>query len=151
ERYRRTLVFQAAGKSAAEIRILGGGATQFSIAGGNPQAKVQQTDVGIYVQDEWKIRPNLTLSPGLRYENQTNIDSNWNFAPRIAFAWSPAVHPKKQLETKVATPAQAGVASPAPPRPPGPSGPKTVVRGGIGIFYNRIQEDLILDTRRFNG
>jgi hypothetical protein len=152
ERYRRTLVFQAAGKTAAEIRSLGGGATQFSIAGGNPQAKVQQTDVGIYVQDEWKIRPNLTLSPGLRYENQTNIDSNWNFAPRIAFAWSPAVHPKKQLETKAATtPSQPGASSPVPPRPPGPSGPKTVVRGGFGIFYNRIQEDLILDTRRFNG
>ena len=50
---------------------------------------MKQTDVSFYFQDEWKIRPNFTLSPGLRYENQTTIDSNFNFAPRIAFAWSP--------------------------------------------------------------
>ena len=89
ERYRRTLAFGRAGLTPAAIRLLGGGATQFSIAGGNPQAEVKQTDVSFYIQDEWKIRPNFTLSPGLRYENQNNVDSNFNFAPRIAFAWSP--------------------------------------------------------------
>ena len=89
ERYRRTLAFSRAGMTPAAIRLLGGGAEQFSIAGGNPQAEVKQTDVSFYFQDDWKIRPNFTLSPGLRYENQTNIDSNFNFAPRIAFAWSP--------------------------------------------------------------
>lgn len=151
ERYRRTLVFQAAGKTAAEIRILGGGATQFSIAGGNPLADVRQTDVSLYFQDEWKIRPNFTLSPGLRYENQTNIESNWNFAPRIALAWSPAVHLKKPTETKPVAPAQPGAPPTVPPRPAGPSQPKTVIRAGMGFFYNRIQEDLVLDTRRFNG
>src|SRR5207253_7884995 len=36
ERYRRTLVLQRLGMSATQIRNLGGGATQFSIAGGNP-------------------------------------------------------------------------------------------------------------------
>ena len=96
ERYRRTLVFQRQNLTAAQIRSLGGGATQFSIAGGNPEAGVNQSDVSLYVQDDWKLRPNFTISPGFRYENQTNINSNSNFAPRIGFAWSPSFGSKKK-------------------------------------------------------
>ncbi len=95
ERYRRTLVFQRQNLSPTQIRLLGGGATQFSIAGGNPEATVTQTDVSFYFQDEWKVRPNFTLSPGLRYENQSNISSNFNLAPRIGFAWSPVFGKRK--------------------------------------------------------
>lgn len=168
ERYRRTLAFARAGFSPAAIRALGGGATQFSIAGGNPEAKLKQTDVALYFQDEWKVRPNFTFSPGFRYENQNNIDSNYNFAPRIAFAWSPVFGRKKAAPpaappaaataakttttpattttgTKAAAPAPAAAAAP----PAGP--PKTVFRGGVGIFYNRISEDITLNSIRFNG
>ena len=41
------------------------------------------------MQDDWRVTPNFTLSLGLRYEVQTNIDSHLDFAPRVAFAWSP--------------------------------------------------------------
>jgi hypothetical protein len=152
ERYRRTKVFLDAHLTAAQVRSLGGGATQFSIAGGNPRASVNQMDVSIYAQDEWKVRPNFTISPGLRYENQSNIDSNWNLAPRIAFAWSPATkNKKKQPEPRTTTPSpQPGTSTPAP-KPAGAGQSKTVIRGGFGIFYNRISEDQILDARRFNG
>ena len=151
ERYRRTLLFQRQGLSAAEIRILGGGATQLSIAGGNPEADVDQNDIGLYLQDDWKLRPNLTISPGLRYENQSNISSNWNFAPRIGFAWSPSFGTKKEppSATGIQNSAQAKPAAAA--KPAGPSQPKTVIRGGMGIFYSRISEDLILQSLRFNG
>jgi hypothetical protein len=160
ERYRRTLVFQRAGLSPAAIRLLGGGATQFSIAGGDPEAEVKQTDVAFYFQDEWKIRPNFTLSPGLRYENQSNIDSNYDWAPRIAFAWSPMFGHKKAPAPPAAnagtTPATSGTAAkpaatpaPAPAPPPGP--PKIVIRGAAGLFYNRISEDLTLQELRFDG
>lgn len=64
--------------------------TQFSIAGGNPEAGINQTDLGLFVQDDWRINPKLTLSFGLRYETQTNISSNKNFSPRINFAYAPA-------------------------------------------------------------
>lgn len=165
ERYRRTLAFSRAGLSAPAIRLLGGGATQFSIAGGNPHGEVKQTDVSFYIQDEWKVRPNFTLSPGLRYENQNNIDSNFNFAPRIAFAWSPVFGRKKAppVAAKPATetrPAAAGpttsganatTATPATPAAPPAGPPKTVFRGGVGFFYNRVSEDLTLQATRFNG
>lgn len=160
ERYRRTLVFARAGLSPAAIRLLGGGATQFSIAGGIPEADVKQFDVSFYVQDEWKIRPNFTLSPGLRYENQNNIDNHFDFAPRIAFAWSPTWGSKKAAAApaKPATPAAGAApatatatatATPAAPAPAGP--PKTVFRGAAGYFYNRISEDFTLQALRFDG
>jgi hypothetical protein len=163
ERYRRTLAFTRAGLSPAAIRLLGGGATQFSIAGGIPEADVKQTDVSFYLQDEWKVRPNFTLSPGLRYENQDNIDSHFDFAPRIAFAWSPVFGGKKAATTppkpasssastpvKPATPATTTANAPAPAAPPaGP--PKTVFRGAAGWFYNRVSEDVTLQSIRFDG
>ena len=160
ERYRRTLVFSRAGLSAAAIRSLGGGATQFSIAGGNPEANVKQTDVSLYVQDEWKIRPNFTLSPGFRYENQTNISSNFNFAPRIAFAWSPVFGGGKKTPAPAKPAAVAGSTAPTSTTAPGapatpavaPAGPpKTVIRGGFGIFYNRVSDEITLQSTRFNG
>jgi hypothetical protein len=136
ERLRRTRFFQGRTNPAtgqpftpAEIRALGGGATQFSIAGGNPQAGVKQYDFGLFVQDDWRVRPNLTVSTGLRYETQTNISSHFNLAPRVAFAWSPA--------------AAAGGR--------GASRAALVVRGGFGIFYTRFNENLTLQANRFNG
>ena len=158
ERYRRTLAFSRLGLSGAAVRLLGGGATQFSIAGGNPEAQVKQTDVSFYLQDEWKLRPNLTISPGLRYENQTNIDSDDNFAPRIAFAWSPVFGGGKKTpaapKPAATAPAANATATPAAPAAPAsaPAGPpKTVFRGAVGLFYNRVSEDLTLTATRFNG
>ena len=153
ERYRRTLAFTREGMTPAAIRLLGGGATQFSIAGGNPEAIVKQFDVALYLQDEWKVRPNFTLSPGFRYENQNNIDSNYNFAPRIAFAWSPVFGQKKPAPKEAPKPGTtASTPAPAPAAGPAPAGPpKTVFRGGLGIFYWRTSEDITLQTTRFDG
>ena len=130
ERYRRTLLFQG----NPNMRELGGGVTQFSIAGGNPEASVKQTDMGLFVQDEWRIRPNLTFTMGLRYERQTNISSNYNFAPRLFFAWAPG-----------------GTSVGGGPGAPSSSSPKMVIRGGIGVFYDRFGERATLLANRFNG
>lgn len=124
ERYRRTLYLRGLGLSLEDVRALGGGATQFSIAAGEPESSVSQSDGGVFVQDDWRLRPNFTLSAGLRIEAQNNIGRNPNFAPRISFAWSP--------DGKN-------------------SDPKTVIRGGFGLFYDRFGEDYTLEARRFNG
>ncbi|HSK63002.1 MAG TPA: carboxypeptidase-like regulatory domain-containing protein, partial [Pyrinomonadaceae bacterium] len=62
ERFRRTQVFLERGLSGAEIRLLGGGASQFRLSDGNPETKVSQWNFGGFFQDDWKVRPNLTLS-----------------------------------------------------------------------------------------
>ena len=125
ERYRRTLLFQAQGLTGTQIRALGGGAGQFSLVGGTPEAKISQADYGIFLTDDWRVRPNLTVGVGLRYENQTNISSNNNFAPRVSVAWG-----VDGGKTKTA---------------------KTVLRVGTGLFYDRVQQNLSLQQLRFNG
>lgn len=62
---------------------------------------------GVFVQDEWRVRPNLVLSFGLRHDDETIIRDRNNFAPRLAVAYDPR---------------GAG---------------KTVLRLGAGVFYNR--------------
>jgi hypothetical protein len=126
QRYQLTLQLQDQGKTPAEIRAAGGGASAFSINTGNPFADVSQSDYGVYVQDDWRIKPNLTFSYGLRYETQTNAHSKYDFAPRLAVAWSP------------------GAAKSAKP-------PKMVIRFGTGFFYNRFGEFQTLTANRYDG
>ena len=100
--------------------------SQFTIAAGDPRATVNQWDFGGFIQDDWRVSPNFTLSMGLRFESQNNTSDKLDIAPRIAFAWAP------------------GTSKPG-------SRPKTVIRGGGGIFYSRVNEDLTLQANRFNG
>ena len=126
EQYRRTLAYQQLGYSPAEIRALGGGATQFSITSGMPEISARQVDLAVFAGDEWRVRPNLTLSLGTRYESQTNVHDWRDFAPRLAIAWAPG-------------------ASAENPRA------KTVIRAGFGMFYDRFPLANTLAAARFNG
>jgi hypothetical protein len=91
-----------------------------------------------YAEDEWKIKPNLTLNYGLRYEYYTPLredrnlqvlfditngtlrpptesafkSSKTNFGPRISLTWSPSPNGDGFF-----------------------GGGRTVLRGGFGIFY----------------
>ncbi len=95
-----------------------------------------------FVQDDWRVRPNLTVNLGLRYELDTDVnnisrvgdlnplilpfiteprrrDTN-NFAPRVGFNWTTA-------------------------------DARTSVRGGYGLYYDRVTLQIISLERGLDG
>lgn len=122
------LALAAAGSaSAPQCNPLGTGAglapcaTQLSINQGNPLLEYGLFRGSWFVGDDWRIAQNLTLSLGLRHEFQTRLDDKINFAPRIGIAWSP-------FKSR-----------------------KTTIRGGGGVFYERLRGAQYENAIRFNG
>jgi len=91
--------------------FLAGNYSSFQQAFGVPEQTQNNPNVGIFVQDEWRLSPALTLNAGLRYDVQLlpdpiQTDKN-NFGPRLGIAYAPGNH-------------------------------KTVIRGNFGVFFDRI-------------
>lgn len=101
------------------------GIRQYSQIVGNPSLVANYVDAGLYFQDEYKVRPNFTLSYGLRFETQNAIGDHGDWAPRLGIAWG--------LGGK------------------GKGGAKTVLRAGYGIFYERFGITPIVSSERLNG
>lgn len=99
--------------------------SQFSITTGAPNVSVGWFDAGLYAEDEWRAKPNLSFTYGLRVESQNNIHDHANFAPRLGLAW--------------------GLGS------SGKAAPKTVLRAGFGIFYDRFGYNLVQEANLLNG
>ncbi len=91
---------------------------------GASSAEVTYFDAGLYAQDDWRLRPNITMSGGLRFETQNGIHDHGDWAPRIGIAW--------------------GIGGRSSP-------PKLVLRGGFGIFYDRFQTAQLLQAQLLNG
>jgi hypothetical protein len=123
--YQITMQGLAQGLAAATIRANGGGASQFRLSAGTPLVTVSQADAGLFAEDTWAIRKNITITTGLRFETQDNIPNHFNFAPRVGFAW--------------------GLGN------PDKGASKTVLRLGGGIFYDRFSESLVMQAQRLNG
>ena len=91
----------------------------------NPLTKLLAVDAALFFQDEWRWRPNVNISAGLRVEGQNRIHNPVDWAPRFALMWG--VHND------------------------GKTPPKTVIRVGFGIFYNRFRYNYLLNTILNNG
>ena len=83
------------------------------------ESRASNNVVGLFVQDEWKVVPNLTLSLGMRWDNESIVDDRTNFSPRIAIAWDPFAGRLLRRFKKLAEPG------------------RSVIRAGFGLFYNR--------------
>jgi hypothetical protein len=88
---------------------------------GNGHIVFLEVVAGGFVQDDYRLRPDLTISAGLRYDWQNFFHDNNNFSPRLALAWSPG------------------------------HSHKTVVRAGGGLFFDRTGNAPIFDLERYNG
>ena len=56
---------------------------------GDPNLKYENYQGALYVQDDVRVRRNLTLSAGLRYEAQTHVNDYDNVMPRFGITWAP--------------------------------------------------------------
>jgi carboxypeptidase family protein len=88
---------------------------RFIATQGDPAISFSQYEMYGFIEDEIKLRPWFSITPGLRYDWQSNMNDRNNFGPRLSFALAPG----KQ---------------------------KTVLRGGAGIFYERLPGAVIEQT-----
>ena len=118
--------FLSNGGTTAVQNYINGTPAQFSITTYNqPTTQATTVDAGLYAEDDWKPKPNVTLSYGLRYETQNFIHDKADFAPRVALAYG--VGKKKS------------------------GGPAVVVRAGFGLFYDRLALANQLNTVQEDG
>ncbi|MBS1788754.1 MAG: carboxypeptidase regulatory-like domain-containing protein [Acidobacteria bacterium] len=96
-------------------------ATQFTINQGDPSLNYGMFTGSWFVGDDWRIQPRLTISFGMRHEFQTHLQDKKNFAPRFGIAWSPF---------------KSG---------------KTTIRGGGGIFFERLRNSSYENSIRYGG
>ena len=95
--------------------------TSYSRRIGDPTVDTLNVMTAFYLQDDIRVRKNLTFSPGLRYEVQSHVRDYNNVSPRFGFTWSPF---------------KSG---------------RTSFRGSAGIFYDWMSQNTLEQVARVDG
>jgi hypothetical protein len=93
----------------------------FSRRIGDPSISYDNVQGSVYMQDDIRVRTNLTVTPGLRYELQTHVHTFDNIGPRFGVTWAPT-----------------------------PSG-HTTLRGSVGLFYDWLPTSTYDQVVRIDG
>ena len=88
---------------------------------GDPTASFGMMQGGLYVQDDVRLRKNLMLSPGVRYEVQSHVRDRADVGPRLGMTWSPF------------------------------AGSRTTVRASAGVFYDWLSAATYEQVLRVDG
>jgi outer membrane receptor protein involved in Fe transport len=88
---------------------------------GDPKLVFIEKTVGVFFQDEWQVRPNLSVAAGFRYDWQNYFGDRNNVGPRLSLAYAPG------------------------------GSRKTVLRAGTGLFSDRSGPGPIYDILRYNA
>ncbi len=56
---------------------------------GDNLTRLRNNGISLFLQDDWRVHPKLTLSGGIRYDYDSKFGATRNAAPRLGLAWSP--------------------------------------------------------------
>ena len=88
---------------------------------GDPIITFRMLQGGVYLQDDIRLRKNLTITPGVRYELQTHVHDNASVGPRFGATWAPF------------------------------AGGQTTLRGSVGLFYDWLPNNTYDQALRIDG
>jgi TonB dependent receptor len=75
--------------------------TQMGAVPDQNRMHLRNTYNGLFVQDDWKARKNITFNLGLRWDHDSEFPNKLDFSPRLGVSWS--INPKTVLTSSWGT------------------------------------------------
>jgi outer membrane receptor protein involved in Fe transport len=128
--------------------FLAGNVATSSIALGNPERQVFVNTFDIFAQDSWQLSPKLNVNYGLRWDYEGPLHNPWKnlsvFRPNlggVVFQGNQISNLYDPVYTNFSP--RAGISYQAAPH--------TVLRAGVGLYYDTPNLNPFLDNRPGNG